>query len=341
MDRLRLILFFLISSSLATSAQAATVGIVEPARPSRDVQAMVARIHGELLSVGFAVDMADRPDTRSPGTPEYRSWLVWLADSNRLDAVVDVVGDPAPVAVDVWIAGGVPVDLKLSRVAMDAQGGNASERLAVRSVEVLRSHFLEVDLAARRKREVASAEIAAVPASPVVETPERLGLAAGGAVLSSLDGVGSLLLPMVRLEWALGPGAVLDLSLAGLGTGATVAGTGGSAEVHQQLALLGGHYRLLTRSSLRPFLGVAAGLLHTSVQGAANSPRLAHAGERWAFLLDASAGAEVRLPGRYFFTAAAHGQLALPYVAVHVGDETVASTGRPNLLVSFSVGAWL
>jgi hypothetical protein len=326
----------------ATSARAATVAIVEPAHPSHDVQAMVARIHGELLSVGFAVDMADRPATRSPGTPDYRSWLVWLADSNRLDAVVDVVGDAEPVAVDVWIVAGAPAGLQLSRVTMDSQGDNASERLAVRSVEVLRSHFLEVDLASRKKRPaLPPAEVTAPPPAMADEEPERFGLAAGGAVLSSLDGVGSLLLPMARLEWALRPSLLLDLSLAGFGTAATVGSNSGSAEIKQEFALLGAHYRLLSHSSLRPFAGLAAGLLHTSVQGSANLPRQAHAGDRWSFLVDASAGAEVRLPGRYYFLAAAHAQVAAPYVAIHVGDETVASSGRPNLLVTLAVGGWL
>jgi hypothetical protein len=306
------------------------------------MQAMVARIHGELLSVGFAVEMADRPGTRAPGTPDYRSWLVWLADSNRLDGVVDVVGDAEPVAVDVWIAAGAPAGLQLSRVAMDSQGDNASERLAVRSVEVLRSHFLEVDLASRRKRPApASMEVAAPPPVTADEEPERIGLAAGGAVLSSLDGVSSQILPVARLAWALRPSWLLDLSLAGLGTGATVGSNSGSADVKQEFALLGGHYRLLSQSSLRPFAGLAAGLLHTSVQGNANLPRQAHAGERWSFLLDASGGAEVRLPGRYYLLAAAHAQVAMPYVAVHVGDGTVASSGRPNLLVALAVGGWL
>jgi hypothetical protein len=341
-DRLRLILPVLLALVWAPFARAATVAIVEPGHPSRDVQAMVARIHGELLSVGFAVEMADRPSTRSPGTPDYRSWLVWLAEANRLDVVVDVVGDAVPVAVDVWIVAGAPAGLQLSRVTMDSQGDNASERLAVRSVEVLRSHFLEVDLASRKKRpDVASALVTEPPPVTADEEPERLGLAAGGAVLSSLDGVGSLLLPMVRLEWAVRPSLLLDLSLAGLGTAATVAGDSGSAEIKQELALLGGHYRYLSQASLRPFAGLAAGLLHTSVQGSANLPRQAHVGERWSFVLDASGGTEVRLPGRYYFLAAAHAQVAMPYVAIHVGDGTVASSGRPNLLVTLAVGGWL
>lgn len=341
MDRLRLTLTFLLPLVWATSVHAATVAIVGPSHASHDVQAMVARIHGELLSVGFAVEMAERPASRAADTAEYRAWLVSLANADALDAVVDVVGDASPVAVDVWTVSGVPARLQLARVAMDSQGDNGAERLAVRSVEVLRSHFLEVDLASRKKRTEPVVAMEASPPAEVEGMPERLGLAAGGAVLSSLDGVGSLILPMARVAWAPGANLVFDLTLAGLGTRATVPGRSGSAEITQVFGLAGGRYRFLAGSSLRPFVGVAAGILHTTVQGSASAPREAHSGEPWSFLLDASAGTEVRLPGRYYFIATAHAQVAMPYVVVHVGDETTASSGRPNLLVSLAVGAWL
>jgi hypothetical protein len=38
---------------------------------------------------------------------------------------------------------------------------------------------------------------------------------------------------------------------------------------------------------------------------------------------------------------AAHVQVAAPYVAIYFNDNRVATTGRPNLLLSLTVGAWL
>ena len=43
----------------------------------------------------------------------------------------------------------------------------------------------------------------------------------------------------------------------------------------------------------------------------------------------------------YHVTFAAHVQLAEPYVAIHVLDTVVATTGRPNLLLTLTLGAWL
>ncbi len=71
---------------------------------------------------------------------------------------------------------------------------------------------------------------------------------------------------------------------------------------------------------------------------------LAQAGHRvdqWSFLLDGSLGAGLRLYRRYYLTLAAHVQMAEPYVAIHFVDAVVATSGRPNLLLTLTVGAWL
>ena len=48
--------------------------------------------------------------------------------------------------------------------------------------------------------------------------------------------------------------------------------------------------------------------------------------------MDAGLGARVRLPGRYYLTAAVHVQLAEPHVAIHIADTLVATTGYPRVL---------
>jgi hypothetical protein len=82
-------------------------------------------------------------------------------------------------------------------------------------------------------------------------------------------------------------------------------------------------------------------VLRTALDGRADAPADAHFIERWSFLVDGSLGARLRLPGRYHLTLAAHLQVATPYVAIHFVDMQVASSGRPNLGLSLTVGAWL
>jgi hypothetical protein len=130
--------------------------------------------------------------------------------------------------------------------------------------------------------------------------------------------------------------------VAGLGTRPTVAGTAGSAQVAQSFGLLGGNLRFRARERLRPFVALAAGALRTSVEGRTSTPNSqGQAVGQWSFLVDVGAGTELRLPDRFYLSLAAHAQLAEPYVAVRFLDTVVATSARPNLLLTLTVGAWL
>lgn len=157
----------------------------------------------------------------------------------------------------------------------------------------------------------------------------------------SLDGVGPAVLPILRVDWAARSWLVAQATLAGLGSRPTVTTTVGSARVAQQYGALGGCYRFRPDQRLRPFFALAAGVLHTSVEGQPGLGAETHAVDQWSFLLDGSLGAGVRLYRRYYLTLAAHVQMAEPYVAIHFVDAVVATSGRPNLLLTLTLGAWL
>ena len=329
---------------------AATVAIVRPQSASPDWTETLSRLHGELLSVGLEVEITEGPAGRGLGTTEARAWLEKLAAERGVDAIIDIIGDVAPVAVDVWLVDkasrGREVSLHVSRVALEPNTEKPSERLAIRAIEVLRSSFLELDLAARERRTgtIAKQPTTSLPLAEEnkqVSRAERIGIEAGAAALTSLDGVGPTFLPILRIDWAARSWVVAQLTLAGLGNSPTVASTAGSARVTQQYLVLGGCYRSRADTWLRPFMALSSGVLRTSVEGQANAPKQGHAEGRWSFLLDGSLGAEMRLGGRYYAALAAHVQVAAPYVAIHFGDEVVATSGRPNLLMTLTVGAWL
>jgi hypothetical protein len=332
----------------AAPAIALTVAIVKPPSPSPVTTEPLVRLHGELLSVGLDVKIAERPAARVPGGGETRAWLEKLAADHGLSAIIDIVGDVAPAAVDVWVVDKVSHRFEFTRVSVEPDSENASERLAIRAIEVLRSSFLEIDLAARQRLgEPAPKTPTPPPILPAVRTSEppppseRLGLELGAAALTSLDGVGPAIMPLLRLGWAVRPWIALQAETAGFGTRPEVATTAGNARVAQHYALLGGCLRSGSRQRLQPFLSLSAGALRTSVEGQADSPRQGHTETQWSFLLDGSLGAAVRLSGRYYLTLAAHAQIAAPYVAIHFVDTLVATSGRPNLLLTLTVGAWL
>ena len=92
---------------------------------------------------------------------------------------------------------------------------------------------------------------------------------------------------------------------------------------------------------MRPLASLGAGALRTTADGSADAPNQGRHVTRWSLLLEAAVGAELRLDDHFFAMGAAHVQLAEPYLAVRLVDEDTATLGRPDLLFTLSVGAWL
>ncbi len=170
---------------------------------------------------------------------------------------------------------------------------------------------------------------------------ERVGIEVGAVAVMSTDGLGPAVLPTVRVGWAARPWLVMQASAAGFGSRSAVATAAGNARVAQQYAILGGFYRLRSAKRLWPFFGLAAGALRTSVEGQDGWGTGGHTAEQWSGLIDVSLGAGFRLYGRSYLTLAAHAQVAVPYVVIHIVDTVGATSGRPNLLLTLTVGAWL
>jgi hypothetical protein len=80
--------------------------------------------------------------------------------------------------------------------------------------------------------------------------------------------------------------------------------------------------------------------LRTGVEGFAESGGEGRSPSQWSLLLDAGVGASLELGRRYALTLETHLQLAEPYVRIHFLDRAVASSGRPNLVMTLALGAW-
>jgi hypothetical protein len=335
--RLRLVILFSTLLGWAASVHAATVAIVRPPNPSPELNETLFRLHGEVLSVGLDVEIVVRPAARALGRTDARAWLEEMASEHGVDAVIEVVNDGAPLAADVWVVETSPRRLDVSRVTVEASAGNTSKSLSIRAIEVLRSSLLAIDLAGRERRPKSSAPLP----QGEMNRPGHLGLEVGAAALTSLGGVGPAVLPVLRVGWAVRSWLMVQGTLAGLGSRPTVASTTGHARVAQQYGILGGCHPFGADHRVRPFVALSAGVLHTSLEGQADAPELGHSVDQWSVLLDGSLGAELPLYGRTYLTLAAHGQVAAPYLAIHFADEVVATSGRPNLLMTLTFGVRL
>jgi hypothetical protein len=336
-----LLLVALVVLSSGTAA-ATSIGVLRPSTSSPAIEEAMFRVQGELLALSLEVHVMVRPEKADLAGVEPSSWLERTAAERRIDAVVELIGDETPTAVDVWIFGKGTPDPRVTRVALEPGTPNTAETLAIRAIEVLRSNFVEIDLAAKYPGRAPPPPVAPEPSAPEAPAPHPvLGFQAGAAVLTSLQGVGPALLPLVRLDLALGGPLVVEATLAGLGTRPSIESDAGSARVSQGYGMLGLCYCSPHRAGFGPLLSISVGALHTSLDGEADAPERAHHVQQWSFLAEGAAGARLDFADRYYLTLTGHVQLAEPYVAVHFVDELVASSGRPNLLASLTVGAWL
>ena len=324
-------------------AEAASVVLVRPANAPPIMVETLVRLKGELISAGFEASIVDGAASASGNS---RADLERVATERGADAVVAVVGDVSPDSVEVWVIDKVTRKSVVRRMPFQPAAAQTSKTLAIRAMELLRASFLEIDLAAD------SAQIEPVAAPPpavvrfvemerLARHPERVGVEVGGAALMSLDGVGPAVLPVVRFDASLRPWFLAQATFAGLGTRPTVVGEAGSAEIAQAYGLLGGSFRFPAGTHVHPFISMSAGVLRTAVEGRANAPNQSRAADQWSFLLDAGIGTLLRLPDRFYLSLAAHVQLAEPYPTVRFVRAAVATSARPNLVLTFTVGAWL
>ena len=346
--RFRLTVLVALVTGWPAAALALDVAIVRPHAPPAITKETIVRLSLELRSVGFATEIVDAPT--GSGAEEASPWMAQMAARYRVDAVVAIVGELAPTAVEVWAidkATGRTVSRNL-RFDVDANVERAPEILAIRAMELLRSSLLEIDLTAGFpptepvvKPLDARASEPLLTAVPPPSPPERLAIEVGATAVMGPGGVGLTVLPAVQVDWVLRQPLVLTAALAGLGTRATVDTSAGSAQVSQEYVILGAGYRWRANHRVRPFVNLSAGALHTSVEGSADAPNQGHRVSQSSFLMDGGVGAEIRLRDRFFFTVAADAQMAEPYVAIRFVDTVVATRSRPNLRLALAIGAWL
>lgn len=319
-------------------AEAASVALLEAASRSPALTEAVFRLKGELSAVGLEVDVEHRPQADGA---EFREALERLSRVRRVDAVVNVVGDEEPVAVEIWTFG-ADQRLEVARVVADVRSDNPAANLAIRASEVVRSKLVERGLLAREPSPSDSPRTLdhAAPAEPETRS-ESLGMEVGALLLAGPRGVGPAVMPVVRLDWALSSRVRLMLTAAGFGTRATVTGQLGSAEVAQKYVLAGISGCAWCSRDLSPFASFSLGALSTSVSGHAMSPDRGRDVSRASLLFDAGLGLRQRLSARVFLSFEVHAQLSEPYLAIHFADTVVATSGRPNVTLGLALGVWL
>src|SRR6185503_17143823 len=129
-----------------------SVLIVPPANSPPVMVETLVRLKGELISAGFETEILDGADAAGGVAGDSRARLEQLAAQRGADAVVAIVGDLSPDSVEVWVVDKVTGKSVVRRVPFEPTAARASETLAIRAIELLRSSFLEIHLAAHDRR---------------------------------------------------------------------------------------------------------------------------------------------------------------------------------------------
>ena len=324
----------------ARHVQATKVAILETPESAAALSEAVFRLQGELLAVGIEVEIASRPGPDARGT---RATLEEICAQRHLDAIVDVIGVAGPEAMEVWAFAPKGGRLELWRVLPDPHAPSASVNLAIRASETIRSNLVERGLLRREEGSVSGAPPAAngdALSSPRPASQGRASVGAGVAILTSFDGVGPAVMPLIRIGWDVGSSLRVQATAAGFGTRPTLRNAIGSAKVAQSFASLGLRRCFWCAGSVSPFASLALGVERTSLSGDAVAPSVFHSVSSMGALLDGGVGVAFRLSTSYFVSLGAHLQVIQPRAVIHFADDVVARSGRPNLALDLTLGLW-
>jgi hypothetical protein len=329
---------------VAFPALAATVVLIKAPHPSAISSEATVRLRGELTAGGFDVTVVESPPNEDP-----RAFLEEQAAVPGVEAVVAILAEAPTDIVELWVIDRVTGKTVTRRLPAEPTTTRSAEVLSIRALELLRASFLEIALGASR----AEPETTTPPPPPPPEVarmtevaldnswPRTWAVEAGGCLLGSFEGFPPSLAPVVRGERIWRDRLVARLTIAGLGTPARVDLPVGSASVSQTFGLVEVGVKLRPEQRLRLFLSLGAGVLHVTAEGHESFPYQALSDSLWTPIADAGAGVRVALRGRFELAAEVHAQFAQHYPAIHFFDDTVARSGRPTVIGSLTLVAWL
>jgi hypothetical protein len=276
-------------------------------------------------------------------------------------ATVAFVSGGDPRALDVWFTDRSTGKTVEGHVSVENESGDrAPVVLAVKAVDFLRARMFDF-LAARPRTnaaptpasgtdsgassglDVAARELAPAAAPQASRAPRTSGLtlSLGVAGLRSLQGLGTMVLPMLRAGYhGLGGWSSVRLSLGGFGTRSRVDATGGGATVAEDLAMA--EWVIAPRRGrLRPTLCLGVGVHDVRATGEAAAPYTTRTTGRFLLAASLSAGVGVALGERLSLVAEAGAFVLAPEPQVRIAGLDAGRTGRPGLSLAVTVEARL
>jgi hypothetical protein len=299
------------------------------------------RFRGEAESVGFKVIVVPGSDAATPVAQ-----MDLVAHTTSAAATIAFVNGGDPHALDVWFTDRLTGQTLVGHVSVQNESGDrASVVLAVKAVDFLRARMFDF-LVARPKSLADDAPLlVSTPVSPVagVSSPpsrrsSRISFSIGIDALQSLQGLGTMVLPLLRGAYDIAAWSSLRLTIGGLGTRSHVNVMGGGAIVSEELAMA--EWAVMPgKARVRPLLSVGVGVHDVRAQGTAVAPYTARTGSQVSLAVAFSAGLRAALNRRLALSAEAGSFLLFPEPQVSIAGLEGGRTGRPGLFATVTLEA--
>ena len=340
-------LAFLLSIAPRAGAKPESTFIIvgQQSPENSDAEPLFNRLRGELSADGLEVAPPEVPP------PENDDALVALL-AQKAHAAGAAVG--AALIVN---AGGRSIDLTLvdtatGRVLHRRIEGEADrfvpEILARRSVDLLRASLLDfVVESLRAAMAIPKATNVPPPPQPRPQSPPasprelRVILDGGIGVLTSLQGIGPAVLPVLRLGASTDRHWSVRATVAWLGTRPTVVAPTGSASIEQGIAILEGVVSPWTTFAVRPRGTLGLGTYYLRANGSGVSPFNGAQNAAVAFAAAGGLGIAAAVAPSYDLALDVQAIVTAPGLAVRFLDDNSVRAGRPEIFATLTISGSL
>jgi hypothetical protein len=286
----------------------------------------LARVSGELAAAPFKT-ITRRIDPDSDVMAQVESAGSDQAATAAFALVRD--RDPGSGRVTIWVSNRISHTTTMQR--MQVEGGNvdrAATKLAVETVELVRASLADIWPAPAAETSTATVE---KPAPPPAARGARLALGVGVGLINDFGGAPSTWAPQIALSYGRPAGVGVRLFASGLGPGAGVSASMGSARFARTIVTLGLIRSFRAERIVQPLLGVAAGINYLAAHGTSSTAAADYDRHAWSALGMASVGLGFALGPRLAILTEVDVLMTWPAHDVLVGTEVVATFDRPSL----------
>jgi hypothetical protein len=288
----------------------------------------LARVSGELAAAPF------RTITKSIDPDRDVMAQVEAASSDQAATAAFALvrdRDPGSSRVTIWVSNRISGTTTMQR--MHVEGGDvdrAAARLAVETVELVRASLAGLWPSPAAETTPPALERSAPPPP---SRNARLALAVGVGLMTDFGDIPSTWAPQIALSYGRPAGIGVRLFASGLGPGATLSTTAGSARLERALVTLGLVRSFRSDRIVQPLIGIAAGVHRLSGHGTMSTPatRPLYDGDAYSAVATASVGVGFALGPRVALLIGADVLMTWPAVAISVDEADVATLELPSL----------